>query len=149
MIFSNLGNFCNHRRAGFRVAKHTSNVIHEKNCDEFNEGTSPAYLIIDGSEDRGGHHQVVMLFQHLDQNLKRKVTYYKIFDAGVDGSAKSLSKQVYRQFEQDKILDSIKERLAGVVSDGANVMYGHKVKMETFLSYGHTALVLFLGWIYC
>ena len=62
-----------------------------------------------------------------------KVSYYKIFETGVDGTGDTLAQQVVDHFSVDGILDAVKRRLKGVSSDGANVMIGMKVIPYNFV----------------
>ena len=62
-----------------------------------------------------------------DQDKVAKVTYYKIIETGVDGTGEGLAQLVIQHFRMDGILDAVVRRLKGCTSDGANVMYGHKV----------------------
>ena len=47
-----------------------------------------------------------------------KVAYYHLREIGIDEKAEGLVNEVLAQFESDGILELMKERLAGVVTDG-------------------------------
>ena len=58
----------------------------------------------------------------LDKKRRRRVSFYRLILVGVDETAEGLVREVMYYFEKDGIVDALKSRLHGVVSDGASVM---------------------------
>ena len=78
-------------------------------------------IILDASTDVSANHVLAVLFIILENNSP-KVHYYRLLDLGFKATAEDHVKILKAAFEEDELLDDIKELLVGWTSDGAPVM---------------------------
>ena len=78
-------------------------------------------IILDASTDESSNHLLAVLFTILESN-QPKVHFYRLLNLGYKSTAKDHVAILKAAFEEDEILDEMKEFLVGWTSDGAPVM---------------------------
>ena len=126
-ITSRLVEYCNNIQLGKQCKSTTihtemvatiSNLMHEKLIASMKSNPRPMSLIVDTSTDKANHHQLVVLFYTLENEVP--VTYlYGLLRLGTDQTAEAQTERLIQELKKDDLYEHVRSNIIGFVSDGA------------------------------
>jgi len=113
------------RRSATRMMIFISDEMHKTFIRAVCEKSLPISIIIDAATDASQNHYLIILFQHLENEIP-VIYFYTLVKLTADESAAGLFRSIQEQFDVDGLAfkNAIKRDLVGFASDGAAVMMG-------------------------